>query len=105
MNWVFGAYSNVYSTAMMQNKDVAGYLADAKINETKSVQDGSPACSAAPNHRFNHSPGISPGLFFALFGTKIEHIYGVDKSSQRVKASLRWTRVHPNRENLHGRFS
>jgi hypothetical protein len=21
MNWVFGAYSNVYSTAMMQNKD------------------------------------------------------------------------------------
>ena len=35
MNWVFGAYSNVYSTAMMQNKDVACYFADAKINETK----------------------------------------------------------------------
>jgi hypothetical protein len=37
MNWVFGAYSNVYSTAMMQNKDVAGYFADAKINEIKSA--------------------------------------------------------------------
>ena len=37
MNWVFGAYSNVYSTAMMQNKDVAAYLADAKISEGKST--------------------------------------------------------------------
>ena len=35
MNWVFGAYSNVYSTAMMQNKDVEAYLADAKASETK----------------------------------------------------------------------
>jgi hypothetical protein len=37
MNWVFGAYSNVYSTAMMQNRDVAAYLADAKVAETKTV--------------------------------------------------------------------
>jgi hypothetical protein len=37
MNWVFGAYSKVYSTAMMQNKDVAAYLADAKISEAKSA--------------------------------------------------------------------
>ena len=37
MNWVFGAYSNVYSTAMMQNKDVMAYLADAKTNEIKSA--------------------------------------------------------------------
>lgn len=37
MNWVFGAYSNVYSTAMMQNKDVVAYLADAKISEVKSA--------------------------------------------------------------------
>ena len=37
MNWVFGAYSNVYSTAMMQNKDVAAYHADAKVNESKSA--------------------------------------------------------------------
>ena len=37
MNWVFGAYSNVYSTAMMQSKDVAAYLADAKSGETKSA--------------------------------------------------------------------
>lgn len=35
MNWVFGAYSNVYSTAMMQNKDVEAYLADAKMSEIK----------------------------------------------------------------------
>lgn len=35
MNWIFGAYSNVYSTAMMQNKDVAAYLANAKPGETK----------------------------------------------------------------------
>ncbi len=35
MNWVFGAYSNVYSTAMMQNKDAAAYLADAKAGETR----------------------------------------------------------------------
>jgi hypothetical protein len=35
MNWVFGAYSNVYSTAMMQNKDVESYLADAKVSEAK----------------------------------------------------------------------
>jgi len=35
MNWVFGAYSNVYSTAMMQNKDVEAYLADAKMSEVK----------------------------------------------------------------------
>lgn len=35
MNWVFGAYSNVYSTAMMQNKDVEAYLADAKMGEAK----------------------------------------------------------------------
>ena len=35
MNWVFGAYSNVYSTAMMQNKDVEAYLADAKMTEVK----------------------------------------------------------------------
>ncbi len=37
MNWVFGAYSNVYSTAMMQNKGVEAYLADAKMGETKSA--------------------------------------------------------------------
>jgi hypothetical protein len=37
MNWVFGAYSNVYSTAMMQNKDAAAYLADAKISDVKSA--------------------------------------------------------------------
>jgi hypothetical protein len=37
MNWVFGAYSNVYSTAMMQNKDVAAYLADAKMTEVKTA--------------------------------------------------------------------
>ena len=37
MNWVFGAYSNVYSTAMMQSKDVSAYLADAKSGETKSA--------------------------------------------------------------------
>ena len=35
MNWVFGAYSNVYSTAMMQNKDVEAYIADAKMSEVK----------------------------------------------------------------------
>jgi hypothetical protein len=37
MNWVFGAYSNVYSTAMMQNKDATTYLADAKISDVKSA--------------------------------------------------------------------
>ena len=37
MNWVFGAYSNVYSTAMMQNKDVEAYLASAKINAAKNA--------------------------------------------------------------------
>jgi hypothetical protein len=37
MNWVFGAYSNVYSTAMMQNRDVAAYLADAKMSEAKGA--------------------------------------------------------------------
>jgi hypothetical protein len=37
MNWVFGAYSNVYSTAMMQNKDVSTHLANAKTSETKSA--------------------------------------------------------------------
>ena len=37
MNWVFGAYSNVYSTAMMQNKDAVAYLADAKAGEIKSA--------------------------------------------------------------------
>ena len=37
MNWVFGAYSNVYSTAMMQNRDVEAYLADAKIGKAKSA--------------------------------------------------------------------
>jgi hypothetical protein len=37
MNWVFGAYSNVYSTAMMQNKVVAAYLADAKMADVKST--------------------------------------------------------------------
>jgi hypothetical protein len=37
MNWVFGAYSNVYSTAMMQNKDIASNLADAKASEAKSA--------------------------------------------------------------------
>ena len=37
MNWVFGAYSNVYSTAMMQNKGPATYLADAKVSEAKSA--------------------------------------------------------------------
>lgn len=35
MNWVFGAYSNVYNTAMMQSKDVSSYLADAKVSEGK----------------------------------------------------------------------
>ena len=35
MNWVFGAYSNVYSTAMMQKKDVEAYLANAKASEFK----------------------------------------------------------------------
>lgn len=37
MNWVFGAYSNVYSTAMMQNKNVDAYLANAKLSEGKSA--------------------------------------------------------------------
>ena len=37
MNWVFGAYSNVYSTAMMQNRDVVAYLADAKATKTKTA--------------------------------------------------------------------
>jgi hypothetical protein len=37
MNWVFGAYSNVYSTAMMQNKDFEAYLANAKQGEVKSA--------------------------------------------------------------------
>ena len=37
MNWVFGAYSNVYSTAMMQNKDVSAYLANAKTSETRAA--------------------------------------------------------------------
>ena len=37
MNWVFGAYSNVYSTAMMQNKDAEAYLANAKMSEAKSA--------------------------------------------------------------------
>ncbi len=37
MNWVFGAYSNVYSTAMMQNRDVAAHLADAKVNDVKAA--------------------------------------------------------------------
>ena len=37
MNWVFGAYSNVYSTAMMQSRDVSAVLADAKISEVKSA--------------------------------------------------------------------
>ena len=35
MNWVFGAYSNVYSTAMMQKRDVEAYLAVAKMSDTK----------------------------------------------------------------------
>jgi hypothetical protein len=35
MNWIFGAYSNVYSTAMMQNSDVAHHLANAKISDVK----------------------------------------------------------------------
>lgn len=35
MNWVFGAYSNVYSTAMMQNSDVAHDLAAAKPSAIK----------------------------------------------------------------------
>jgi hypothetical protein len=35
MNWVFGAYSNVYSTAMMQKKDVSPDFADAKTSEGK----------------------------------------------------------------------
>jgi hypothetical protein len=29
MNWIFEAYSNVYSTATMQNRDVANHLAVA----------------------------------------------------------------------------
>ena len=37
MNWVFGAYSNVYSTAMMQNRDVTAYLADAKASQAKRI--------------------------------------------------------------------
>jgi hypothetical protein len=37
MNWVFGAYSNVYSTAMMQKKDIASHLADAKASEVKGA--------------------------------------------------------------------
>lgn len=37
MNWVFGAYSNVYSTAMMQKKDAEAYLANAKVSETRSA--------------------------------------------------------------------
>ena len=37
MNWVFGAYSNVYSTAMMQNRDVVIYLADAKVAKVKTI--------------------------------------------------------------------
>ena len=37
MNWVFGAYSNVYNTAMMQNKGVEACLADAKMSEAKGA--------------------------------------------------------------------
>ncbi len=37
MNWVFGAYSNVYSTAMMQSKDAAAYIASAKLSGDKST--------------------------------------------------------------------
>jgi hypothetical protein len=35
MNWVFGAYSNVYSTAMMQNRGSEVHLANAKTSEVK----------------------------------------------------------------------
>ena len=35
MNWVFGAYSNVYSTAMMQKKNIQAHLANAKNSEPK----------------------------------------------------------------------
>ena len=37
MNWIFEAYTNVYSTALMQNKDAVAYLADAKAGEAKSA--------------------------------------------------------------------
>ena len=37
MNWVFGAYSNVYNTAMMQKGYAEVNLADAKSSETKGV--------------------------------------------------------------------
>jgi hypothetical protein len=37
MNWVFGAYSNVYSTAMMQHTDHVVHFADAKTVTTKKA--------------------------------------------------------------------
>lgn len=35
MNWIFDTYSNVYNTAMMQDRRVAHHVAAAK--QTKSV--------------------------------------------------------------------
>ncbi len=37
MNWVIGAYSNVYSTAMMQNSRVENHFATAKTTAVKPV--------------------------------------------------------------------
>jgi len=37
MNWVFGAYSNVYNTAMMQNRDAVYHLATAKSVTVRTV--------------------------------------------------------------------
>jgi hypothetical protein len=37
MNWIFGAYSNVYNTAMMQNREIAINVADAKLPVTKAT--------------------------------------------------------------------
>ncbi len=35
MNWVIGAYSNVYSTAMMKNSRIESHFATAKATAVK----------------------------------------------------------------------
>ncbi len=47
MNWVFETYSNVYSTAMMQDTKTVRNAATAK--QTSLFAAHSPASSAAPN--------------------------------------------------------
>jgi len=37
MNWIFETYSNVYSTAMLQDSKHVEYLASAKTDATKRV--------------------------------------------------------------------